>query len=664
MPTQEEIEYKTQLINCVHKKLTGSSEIPVKMYHIKKLYDQLYSKFPQTAPGEESLRRIFGVGRKTQNVTPKEEYCDQFLWYLGDQYSDFAAFVHAKKSEESIRDEIPFAPSNQTYGVITQLNDYIINSQPDALPMLQALQRFIKKLIVDYTEQSCFNSIHLLGDKQNTVGGLSMAEDYIDVSYVKVSEMPCSELARERLNTVCVAKQRLFAAFGHESYLSSHLLVEHNRVIALGNPGVGKTTFARRLCHEWAKNSATLQGALPLYINLKKVKCSKSSNCIIDYIKRHFFQHVEVNHTFLFRLFAENPAHFIFILDGFDEAESAVRCCVLEAINELSYKSRFMLFTRPYALLNTTVEADVTIEVVGFNEANKERYIQAITAKQVDKTGDELQRLIETNPILANLANTPLMMAYISIVYLEVENLESILNSIDSVYKLQRTILKWVRDYYLSKHVEGYTSRQFAETLIRGAQLAYEMEMAHQYVYTDEGFLESRRELCESLSKMGIGRLEYSQIGEWRFSFNTQAIQAYLAAEQIGRTISPTRFMELLNNRSYWHLCRMIVGRLCVDKEELAIRKIWKALQNQTKKRASVYTEYCKLLFLSELERPVLNFIARESNLIQGYQYYQQYAGLNASWKGVLLEVASKIMPKLQSNLQQQWMHAMGGVGG
>lgn len=417
----------------------------------------------------------------------------------------------------------------------------------------QQFKNIRKKIAFYYKDHSHFNTIALIGDVDQNFPSLDIGEFYTDLSYVKKESIKNSNslLNKEKSTySTTLRKEKLNVS----EKLAETIISNHKRTVILGNPGTGKSIFSRHLCYKWARGKM-ISDDLFIHIVLKKLDFTKKNQCIPLYIKNTYL-HDMSDTSFNTWPFFENT---FFILDGFDEISNTNKSILLDSLFQWVKDPKYVILSRPYGILNQQISYNGFLEILGFNEATRLKYIKTLLETTEQKyTLDSILSELDSNPQLYDLSFNPLMLSYLVLIIVN----EGVigLRNIHSIYDLQSKISGWLERYYQTKI---YTSLDYQSNIIEGKILAYEMELKQEYVCYRSSKTIKYDLTTNILDKTGIGRKEpFDNDASWCFYFSSATFQEFLAAKAILAVVEPDHIFQLLRNQLYWNFTRMIIGGL------------------------------------------------------------------------------------------------------
>ena len=183
-------------------------------------------------------------------------------------------------------------------------------------------------------------------------------------------------------------------------------------ILIEGHPGIGKTTLAKEMCIQWANNQLLASDKLLLLLMLRDPNVQKitSTEQLVKYT-----QSADQVQCVLSYLQDNNGVGVTLIIDGFDELSSELRQTsffrkVIEG--DVLYNARVVVTSRPSASACLHRYIHRRIEVLGFEKASKEHYMN----NALNDNPDNLRKLkvhFQQYPNIDALCYIPLNMAII-----------------------------------------------------------------------------------------------------------------------------------------------------------------------------------------------------------------------------------------------------------
>lgn len=546
-----------------------------------------------------------------------------------------------------------------TLGLLRILLDYDIEfgksiknkvdtRSPKSLNSDEVIQR-IKEV---YKTNILFNSIRINGDTENKVGSLSMDDYYIQLSYTSYQDLHNREsllrLEKEySFSKVDRIRDVYYDGDLSQGYISESILA-NKRVIISGNPGVGKSTYARWICYQWAHKHVADANKKPLiYIQLRDLNFEQK-DFLLHYINNFYFKNSKRNVESMSDLI-----NFQLLLDGYDEISSDNRTNLLLQIGEMS----FIVLSRPYGLLNHKLIYDFSVQIDGFNSNCIENYIYKLVHEP--KKIKQLQDLIEQNKVLKDYASTPLMLSYIVLIFTvsDDNDVKKELSSIESVYDLQEKVFDWILKENIKKGNIHEDSLSQVQSDVN--EFAYLMLINKKFSYTGTS-TDKKNYLATAkfLAAAGLGNCQMIKEHslDWKFSFNTITFQEFLCAQYLeSKKLNHEAIVYLVEDSFFWNLCIMIVGMLSKeeqfsentsDRKQELIQLLEYIYEKYAQEDASIFYGYAYYMLLAECNREVVRVIVKEEDINRLIKFNKNIYFDNI-WNDVILESVEKIMYKL-----------------
>jgi len=506
-----------------------------------------------------------------------------------------------------------------------------------------------------YLNDSNFNSIKINGDVDNKLDALSMEEYYIQLSYTSYEDIYIRDsllkLEKEFAYSK-VYKSKINSRDLSKDYISESILI-NNKIIVIGNPGVGKSTYAKWLCYKWAKDAIRIKNEkLLIYIQLRDVNFNKE-DFILSYINYKYFSSLESKFTSL-----QNLNDFQLMLDGFDELSFENRIKLTSQIEHYNY----IVLSRPYGLINHELNYDISFQIDGFNDVCIEQYSDAVLNNNQQKKKN-LLRLIDKNKVLKDYSSNPLMLSYIALIYVTSKSIEKDLSSIKSIYDLQEKVYSWILEYSFKKGSIKFELFQKSRKLIE--QFAYQMQINKQFVYY--GKLDNQHSsTVEMLSAIGLGsqKRNFEDPFSWQFSFHTITFQEFLSARYLReQKLNIEAIVYLVTDSFFWNLCIMLVGILSNDtsnsqrktKHSDLLINVLRFLYQFYSKEDHQYYGYAYYMLLAECNDKIIEKIVKKQDLELMFEFYKK-AYFDNFWSSIVYESIRKIIYKSTYLIQTEYI--------
>ncbi|NCT44134.1 MAG: NACHT domain-containing protein [Microcystis aeruginosa G11-09] len=261
-------------------------------------------------------------------------------------------------------------------------------------------------------------------------------------------------------------------------------------LMVLGDPGIGKSTFLRKVGLEALKgNQGSYQHSLtPVLLELKNFKENEINLQVL--IEEEFkicgFPNVEKNISNKLE-----KGELLILLDGLDEVPTANVYNVIEKIKDFvdrHYKNRFILSCRTAA--RTHLQRFTDIEIVEFDDQQIQSFIEHWFSSELDcknETAKNCWELLQKEEYKSakELAHTPLLLTFLCLVY---DENQSFPTNRSRLYQDALRILleKWSAEKRLPNRGLVYENLSIEQEEILLSEVAYQNFVA------DKLFLEKR----------------------------------------------------------------------------------------------------------------------------------------------------------------------------
>ena len=151
-------------------------------------------------------------------------------------------------------------------------------------------------------------------------------------------------------------------------------------ILVSGAPGVGKTTLCKEIAYRWAKGSLLKNNSLVFLLFLRDPDVLKIHELkdLIHYFYEFDPSAADLSSQFAKMLFEGDHGDMTILLDGFDEFNNTDKSLLINKIihRKVLIQSKLVITSRPISLEKLQRNADITVEVLGFNEENKLSFIE------------------------------------------------------------------------------------------------------------------------------------------------------------------------------------------------------------------------------------------------------------------------------------------------
>ena len=186
-----------------------------------------------------------------------------------------------------------------------------------------------------------------------------------------------------------------------------------NSILIEGHAGIGKTTFVKEICIEWAEGKLLTSDKLVLLLLLRDPNVQKITNehkLVEQFTKstnkvEQLFSYLEDNHG----------AGVTLIIDGFDELSTALRqeSFFRELIEKRCLpRAKIVVTSRPSASACLHDVVDRRLEILGFEQSSRNQYVTEALQDYPSKL-EKLQRHFQLYPNIDAICYIPLIMSII-----------------------------------------------------------------------------------------------------------------------------------------------------------------------------------------------------------------------------------------------------------
>lgn len=290
------------------------------------------------------------------------------------------------------------------------------------------------------------------------------------------------------------------------TYDALELLNQHQKIIVLGKPGAGKSTllkiYAMQCCDAQSK---VKDKKLPIFINLKLWSDEKSK--LLPFMVQEFDNyHFEEAEDFLKRLLEDGKC--LLLLDGLDEVSNEHQERVIKEVVQFSQKydkNQFVISCR-LAAYNHWFQQFKDVEIADFNDAQIEQFIKNWFAVKKMQLGSDCWNNLKNNKALKELANSPLLLTLLCIVY--EEGLDFPKNRAELYEEGIDTLLKKWDSTRLIKREDKYKqlSQRNKKTML--SRIAFETFTAGEYFIEEKRLTKLIGNFIENLPETQADKVE------------------------------------------------------------------------------------------------------------------------------------------------------------
>ena len=199
---------------------------------------------------------------------------------------------------------------------------------------------------------------------------------------------------------------------------------QYSKLIVLGKPGAGKTTFLKHLAIQCSLGEFEAD-RVPIFITLKDFAETEQRPSLLEYITLSFSTYGIADNTIAQKILSGGKA--IILLDGLDEVRETDAARIFQEISNFSakfYKNHFVISCR-FGTQEYTFEQFTEVEIADFNNEQIANFVTKwFAAKDSTKSHQFLQKLKANKPIL-ELANNPLLLTMLCLMFEELADFPS-----------------------------------------------------------------------------------------------------------------------------------------------------------------------------------------------------------------------------------------------
>ncbi|MGF1512331.1 MAG: NACHT domain-containing protein [Elainellaceae cyanobacterium] len=418
---------------------------------------------------------------------------------------------------------------------------------------------------------------------------IEIAEIYTEVTILNrvaakrhVSKL--SELLEEFDSDLGALDSTGFAKAKGKQFPGAKVVQKYPKLVILGKPGAGKTTFLKHLSMQCIQESL-FPHLLPIFVTLRYFAENPGRAGLLDYLCESF-KAFEVDRDEIVALLKHGKA--IVFLDGLDEVADPDVSDVLTQIQSFSnlyHQNRFIVTCR-LAAQDYAFQGFTEVEIADFNDQQIAAFAHNwfTASEQPAKAGAFLSKLAQHSRI-RELATSPLLLTLLCLVFgdsldfpsnraeLYEEGLDVLLKKWDA----RRNIERCQAYRKLSRQRKEDLLSQIAHVTFRGGRYFFKQRLAEGYIkdyisnLPDTGDdpnvleLDSRGILKSIESQHGLLVERARKI----YSFSHLTFHEYFAARKIATSFDPRRQQALLTElvshctEPRWQeVCLLVAGML------------------------------------------------------------------------------------------------------
>ncbi|XP_078358279.1 uncharacterized protein LOC144643036 [Oculina patagonica] len=361
-------------------------------------------------------------------------------------------------------------------------------------------------------------------------------------------------------------------------------------VLIEGKPGMGKTTYCKKLVYDWATGKQEAEDGFPRFETVLLLRCRDMNSDLWDAIDDQLLPRdvkEDVRERF-FNFIRHNQSNVLLILDGLDEVPTNKLPMFSEIIQgRVLPKCRLVATARHEAGIKIRKHCDTLLEIEGFTKEDAWKFIIKYF-KTMEDLAQKLLSKLENDENLIEMVANPLNTALLCLVCEEFQGVFP-----ESRTKLYLEIVQCVLRRYIQKKGISENSEDLIE--------AYKTQLKHLGWIALNGLREDNLDFEEielgshSADLPGFGFLSVQPGGSKlrprrRYSFLHKSFQEwfaafYLCCQLFEETVSAD---SLTADRRYVHelkevlkfTCGMIAAR-CEETTEALVKSIMPKVNNE-----------------------------------------------------------------------------------
>ena len=192
--------------------------------------------------------------------------------------------------------------------------------------------------------------------------------------------------------------------------------LDKNRMILIkGNPGIGKTTFSRKMIHDWANNKWTepeLNSIILMFlITLKYIDRDQSIENMIKQQHKCLELNKDITTDILTEILMKCGKECLVILEGYDEIPDNFNKNLQLVVENRSYRNcHFLITSRPNAVESLEDHMSSIASIGGFSKENTRKYIEKVIE---DETKWEAAFKYTENSAIEDMWRYPILVLFL-----------------------------------------------------------------------------------------------------------------------------------------------------------------------------------------------------------------------------------------------------------
>lgn len=309
----------------------------------------------------------------------------------------------------------------QLWDTAEKVGLHIVEQTPDANYRVKALQKVLKASQIYHSKYlERYGQVKVMPGLMKE--SIPLDSIYTAVKFLDEVSIGYFATAEDLEKTYRESGKRRFQA-DSERHDGMSIAQRKNFLMVLGGPGVGKSTFLRKLGLEVLKgNKGQLQNQqIPVFIELKAFRGDEIDHKTI--IAKEFsicgFSNVEA-----FTETALEQGKLLFLLDGLDEVPTRNMNRVIEHVENFvdQYSNNSFVVSCRIAAYRSSFQRFTDVTIADFDDAQIEELISLWFSSRLDReaeTATQYWNLLQQpeNAAARELAQTPLLLTFLCLVY-------------------------------------------------------------------------------------------------------------------------------------------------------------------------------------------------------------------------------------------------------
>jgi len=336
-------------------------------------------------------------------------------------------------------------------------------------------------------------------------------------------------------------------------------------VLIEGKPGMGKTTYCRKLAYDWATGKLWTSEK-PRFLTVLMLRCCDMKSNLLEAIDDQLLPREVEEHTkkTFFTFLRQNQSDVLLVLDGLDEVPTDKLSEFKEIIQGRRDLPRcYVVATaRQEAGIEVRIHADTLLQIEGFDDEDAKKFILQYFAKLSEKYAEKLWSEVTRDANLKDMLTNPLHTALLCLDFDENEG-----SFPESKSQLYLDVAQCILRRYKKKKGLSETKEDVIEE--------FAVQLKHLGSLALNGLLEDKLNFEErELKDHGDGLPEFgflsAQTGSKlrpsrRYSFQHKSFQEWFAAyflscQLMEKEISPE---SLVADKRYAHELKEVLPYTC-----------------------------------------------------------------------------------------------------